>query len=76
MDKLAQLLITVTSAAVKKTEIKNVVFTGGVASSKYISNIINNEFKSKSINIEFGDQRFSQDNAVGIALLGGKKIWQ
>ncbi len=76
MDKLANLLIRVTEAAVESSGINNVVFTGGVASSKYISNILNRHFSGSDINIEFGDQRLSQDNAVGIALLGGKKIWQ
>ena len=76
MDRLAKLLIEVTEEAAESTSIKNVVFTGGVASSKHISNILKKHFSGSGINIEFGDQNLSQDNAVGIALLGGRKIWR
>ena len=76
MDKLAKLLTEITEKAVMETSIKNVVFTGGVASSQYISSVLKKHFGRSGINIEFGDQNLSQDNAVGIALLGGKKIWQ
>jgi len=76
MDKLARLLIEVTENAAESTSMKNIIFTGGVASSKYISNILKNHFTGSGITIEFGDQNLSQDNAVGIALLGGRKIWR
>ena len=75
MDKLADLLIRVTEKACASTSINKVVFTGGVSSSKYISGILNRHFDNKNIIIEFGDQNLSQDNAVGIALLGGKELW-
>jgi N6-L-threonylcarbamoyladenine synthase len=76
MDKLADLLIRVTENACESTSINKVIFTGGVSSSKYISGILNSHFDKKDIIIEFGDQNLSQDNAVGIALLGGKKLWR
>lgn len=76
MDRLAKLLIEITEKASNETSITNVVFTGGVASSVYISSILKKHFEDSKINIEFGDQSLSQDNAVGIALLGGRKIWQ
>lgn len=76
MDKLADLLIRVTEKACESTSINKVVFTGGVSSSKYISGILKKYFDHKGIIIEFGDQNLSQDNAVGIALLGGKQLWQ
>ena len=76
MDKLADLLIRVTESACASTSIKKVVFTGGVSSSKYISSILKQYFDNKDIIIEFGDQNLSQDNAVGIALLGGKMLWR
>lgn len=75
MDKLAQLLIEVTEKACKETAIDKVVFTGGVASSKYISRILRKHFEKTSVSVEFGNQSLSQDNAVGIAFLGGKQIW-
>lgn len=76
MDRLAKLLIEVTEKASAETSIKNVIFTGGVASSKYISGILKKHFNGSGISIEFGKQSLSQDNAVGIALLGGKKVWR
>lgn len=75
MDKLSYLLTEVTEKACKDTGINKVMFTGGVASSKYISNILKMHFDKTDICVEFGKQSLSQDNAVGIALLGGKKIW-
>ncbi len=75
MDKLSRLLIKVTEDASGSTSINKVVFTGGVASSKYISNILIKHFNKTDVQIEFGDQNLSQDNAVGIALLGGKQLW-
>lgn len=83
MDRLARLLIEVTEAACEETSIYKVMFTGGVASSKYISGILKQHFgesgksgnSNSGISIEFGKQTLSQDNAVGIALLGGKKVW-
>lgn len=76
MDKLAQLLIEVTRQAGKDTGINHILFTGGVSSSRYISGILKENFADDSICIEFGKQSLSQDNAVGIALLGGEKLWQ
>lgn len=75
MDRLSNLLMEVTADACKETSIYNVMFTGGVASSKYISSKLKQHFEKSEISIEFGKQSFSQDNAVGIALLGGKKVW-
>lgn len=75
MDKIARLLVQVTENACGETGVYKVIFTGGVASSKYISGILKKHFEEGSVSIEFGDQNLSQDNAVGIALLGGRKIW-
>lgn len=76
MDRLAKLLVEVTETACTETSIHNVIFTGGVASSRYISGILKSHFEGSTISIEFGKQTLSQDNAVGIALLGGKKVWR
>lgn len=75
MDKLSELLIEVTEKACNNNSINNVMFTGGVASSKYISGILKKHFEKSPVSVEFGQQSLSQDNAVGIALLGGKRIW-
>lgn len=75
MDKLSELLTEVTEKVCEETSINKVMFTGGVASSKYISRILKKHFEKTSVSVEFGKQSLSQDNAVGIALLGGKRIW-
>lgn len=75
-DKITRILCEITKRAVKETGITSVMFTGGVSSSKYISRKLQEAFHSEFTQLEFGDQRFSQDNAVGTALLGGKTLWR
>lgn len=75
-DKIAQILIEVTRSAAEKSSIRDVMFTGGVSSSQYISRRLKEHFQKTPVCVEFGKQEFSQDNAVGIALLGGKKLWR
>lgn len=71
-DKISDTIISVTTEASEKTGIKDIVFAGGVSCSKYISEKIIGHFKNTDINIQFGRQELSGDNAVGTALLGGK----
>lgn len=76
-DKITEILIEISTRAAEKTSINNIMFTGGVSSSKYISDRLKDHFfKKEEMHIEFGRQELSQDNAVGIALLGGKRLWQ
>lgn len=71
-DKILDTLVKVTEEATKQHGINDVIFAGGVSCSKYISERIINRFKNSQLNIQFGLQTLSGDNAVGIALLGGK----
>lgn len=75
-DRIARILTAVTEEAVRRTGIQDVMFTGGVSSSVYISRRLKDHFQASPVSIEFGKQELSQDNGVGIALLGGKKLWQ
>lgn len=75
-DKIATTIISVSENAAKQFGIKDIIFVGGVSSSKYISTEIKTAFNNKEVKIEFGRQELSGDNAVGIALLGGKSLWQ
>lgn len=53
--------------------IKLVVMTGGVAASSFVRNYIDNKSENeRDLEIFFGSNKLSGDNAVGIALLGGK----
>ena len=54
----------------KKYDLNNVVFVGGVASSKYISGKLSNKLKKNNINSFFTDSSYSSDNACGCAIIG------
>lgn len=74
--KIALTIISVSENAAAKFNLQDIIFAGGVSCSKYISMEIERFFNSKEIEIVFGRQNLSGDNAVGIALLGGKSLWQ
>jgi len=56
----------------RKYRVYDFLYAGGVSASNYVRNNLNDHTKS-DINCYFGDPKLSTDNAVGIALLGGKK---
>jgi tRNA A37 threonylcarbamoyltransferase TsaD len=68
--RLTTLLVKETIAAREKTGVKKVVFAGGVSKSSFIRN----ELRRKLDDISFGE--YSEDNAVGISLLGGRYLWR
>ena len=71
--RLAEAIETMTRQLAEKYEIRKFLFAGGVSSSKYIRNYLAEHLTD--LEICFGDSKLSTDNAVGIALLGGKKLW-
>ena len=72
---ISALLSSITEKAVLETGINKVLFTGGVSSSIFIETQIKDRLREKNIQVGFGNQNYSQDNAVGIAMLGRKKLW-
>lgn len=52
----------------------SVLLAGGVASSQFLRSHMRKELNGRGITAVFGDEMLSQDNAVGIALLGGKYL--
>lgn len=68
-NKMAECLTALTEKAVEKTNIHDVVFGGGVSSSRYIRKAIGKNVPGAV----FGE--WSADNAVGTALLGRNKSW-
>ncbi|MCQ2545981.1 MAG: hypothetical protein MJ161_00340 [Clostridia bacterium] len=72
-DKLADAMCRMLNQACEKTGLNDVIMAGGVSSSRYMRNIIKSELKNH--NIYFDDRNLSSDNAVGIALLGGRYSW-
>ena len=75
-DKIAETIVSVSQCAAEQLNMTDIMFSGGVSCSQYISTKIKKALKNKEFNIEFGRQELSGDNAVGIALLGGKRLWQ
>ncbi|QHI73738.1 tRNA (adenosine(37)-N6)-threonylcarbamoyltransferase complex transferase subunit TsaD [Aminipila terrae] len=75
-DKISETIISVSVNAAKQFEINDIIFAGGVSCSKYISAEIKSSFEGKHTKIQFGRQELAGDNAVGVALLGGKSLWQ
>lgn len=53
-----------------KYNIEDVVFVGGVASSKYISEKLSKKLQRNNINSFFTDGAYSSDNACGCAIIG------
>lgn len=64
LDKLIAFLL--------KNYNKKILLIGGVASSKYIANFINKKYNG-SVFISKPD--YAQDNAIGVALIGMKKLY-
>lgn len=74
-DKSADSISEMLKQASVSTGIKDILLSGGVASSRYIRNRLRTDFANGSLNILFGDSALSSDNAVGVALLGRKRLW-
>lgn len=73
-DKLSRSILEMTMQLSYKYDIKNFIYAGGVSCSQYMRNYLV-EYLYKDLNIVFGKSELSSDNAIGIALLGGKKLW-
>lgn len=56
--------------------IDGVLFTGGVAASRFLRESLSTALGSKKVPAVFGDAALSSDNAVGISLLGGQALWR
>ena len=72
-QRLGQSIEDMTKQLRDKYDIRDFLFAGGVSSSSYIKNMLHTDLSQ--LNICFGEPALSTDNAVGIARLGGKKIW-
>lgn len=71
--RLAEAIESMCRQLAEQYKIKKFLFAGGVSSSQYIRTYLNTNLTD--FEICFGDPKLSTDNAVGIALLGGKRIW-
>ena len=57
-----------------KYKINDFLFAGGVSSSKTLRKMLDGT--DAKLNLVFCEPMLSSDNAIGISLLGGEKIWQ
>ena len=74
MLEICKAIAKIVEYLAKEYKINDYIFSGGVSSSIFLRNYITNKFPE--YNIIFGNPKLSTDNAVGIALLGGKSIWR
>lgn len=75
-DRIVSATVKMVSQASEKSGIRDIIMAGGVSSSVYMRERIRKALKENGINTCFGSSGLSQDNAVGIALLGGRMIWR
>lgn len=74
--EITNCLIKWVEKATEVTKLKKILFTGGVAASDFIRKQLDDYFYNTDITIEFGQAVMSTDNAVGLAMLGGNKLWR
>lgn len=74
-SELSKSIMEMTLQLSRKYNIKDFIYAGGVSCSQFMRNYLV-ENLCKDLNIVFGKPALSSDNAIGIALLGGKNIWQ
>ena len=75
-ETISDCLIRLTILASRERNYRHVLFSGGVSSSIFVRNRLEEKLSDFHIDPVFGDPHLSSDNAVGIALLGGRKQWR
>lgn len=70
-DAILKMLIQTTA----KSEHNDIIMSGGVSSSVFIRNRLREKLWDKGISVRFDENDLSSDNAVGIALLGSRCLW-
>lgn len=75
-DLLARTLIRMLQIGSEKTGIRQVLITGGVAASELLRQLLEERRKKtrNGLEIVFGKPEMSGDNAVGVALIGVKRL--
>ena len=72
-ETLSESIMEMTLQLSSKYRIKNFIYAGGVSCSQYMRQYLS-EHLYRDLNIAFGKSELSSDNAIGVALLGGKNI--
>ena len=77
MERISILLFELAKLLSNKYGIRNVYMAGGVAASCYVRDKIRELTRlDNSFKVNFGTPELSGDNAVGIALLGGRALYE
>ncbi len=71
-ERIAISLEKTVLTASSQTGHREILFVGGVSGSLYIKNKLQESLRKKGMHPVFADAHLAQDNAVGIAFLGGK----
>lgn len=74
--KLAEAVSAMIVQACDRTSIRRVIMSGGVASSRFIRRETAEKLAENNIEVYFDERGLSSDNAVGIAYLGGRFLWE
>lgn len=75
-QRIGELLLSAASELAEKYHVEDVTFAGGVASSATVRTMLAPKKLPKGMpKIHFGSPTLSGDNAVGIALLGGREYY-
>ena len=74
--RIADAVAAMVRQCAEKTGISDVIMAGGVTASRFMRERAGRSFDDTGINVQFGDGALSQDNAVGVALLGGRVLWR
>ena len=72
--RIAEAVCTMTEQMTEKFGVRSVLFEGGVSSSRFLRCYA--EDRLNKLEYYFGEPALSTDNAVGVALLGGKQSWR
>ncbi len=75
-EKLSSAMAEMIIQGASASGITKVIMAGGVSSSRFIRKYLDGKLKDTGITAVFNDNGLAQDNAVGTALLGGRKIWR
>ena len=62
--------------SVEKTQVKTIVFSGGVMANVIIKHTLKHRFRGSGIKLFFSDPCYATDNAVGCALLAQEATWE
>lgn len=75
-EKLSSAMAEMIIQGASASGITKVIMAGGVSSSRFIRKHLDEKLRDAGITAVFNDNGLAQDNAVGTALLGGRRIWR